>query len=634
MKNLFTRRLIAAIMAIVVCVSVAGASFAVGSNTMSTRTITVDTSNVINESYKGIGINHWTSPYVLDMNDAYQLVNEKRNNMQQLKYVRLLFMPNWLVDTTLPEEQQQYEWENGIYHFDNLNIENFFRKVKMYQESGTEVMVNFGGTVTEDIASWWQVKDAGVTNGSTRAAPANLEAFADATCAVIKYAWDNGYDNVVQLSFYNEVNGGNYEAFYNKKIYWTEMVKQVHYELASHTYTGNTASEHYGKNIRDEIMLYGADLVGWGKDGVIEFMEYISKNLVDKNGNALYDAVSIHHYPVLLTYDEVLDSIDNLSSMSDNIYGNEYGPRTSPAAGEDYVSNFKYSETAILIAEVNAGYKGAAAWVASADMAPDPINMVWRTGLLNMWDYPSKDVDNIVHVYGQRMLYTRYIPTDSKVYKNTVASDDILCAVFGVEDGNKNIEDMTVLLDVEESSSQRELTIELGKKVAGCKFKRMVYYYPEKQEDGFERLDVPYENGDLIPVSDKVLTADENGNIVDILPTDKHCEIIYTTLDEQVQIVTDENYVTLTAGESIDFDVTAIYGTDNNNDLANVTWEIYGKSRSDVNGGYNLTTQGAGIIDQNGTYNSTGTVSGDTVAIKISSKYDPTAYTVIIVDII
>ncbi len=505
----------------------------------------------------------------------------------------------------------------------------------MYQESGAEVLLNFGGRVSYDIASWWQIDDAAVTSGSTRAAPANLPAFADATRAIIEYAWDNGYDNVVQLSFYNEVNGGNYEAFYDKKIYWTAMVKEVHYELASYTYTGNPQSKHYGKNIRDEILLYGCDLTGWDRtDGVIEFLEYVRDNLVDNSGNPLYDVVSVHQYPMEKSYDTVLDLMDNLSSNFANIYSNEYGARTTGAGMEDYICDYKYSETATLIAEINSGYKASATWVVSSDIAPDPMNMAFNLGDMVMWDFPSRDINNIAHIYGQRMLYTRYIPADSNVYKNTVASDDILCAVLGVEDDNRNIEDMTVLLDVEENASQRELTIKLGNKAAGLKFNRMVYYYPEKGEDGYERSKTPYENGDLMPVCDKVVTADQNGNIVDMLPTDKHCEIVYTTLSEQVQIVTDKNEVSLESGESVDFDVTAIYGTDDNSNLDNVTWSIYGKSRSDVNGGYNLTTENCGALDQNGNYNSTGTVKGDTVAIKITSNYDPTAYTVIIVKII
>lgn len=74
MKNLFTKRLIAAVMALVVCVSVAGASMAVESTAQSTRLITVDTDTVLTDDFIGIGSNHWCSNYVGGMNDAYNTV--------------------------------------------------------------------------------------------------------------------------------------------------------------------------------------------------------------------------------------------------------------------------------------------------------------------------------------------------------------------------------------------------------------------------------------------------------------------------------------------------------------------------------------------------------------------------------
>ncbi|MBQ8203344.1 MAG: hypothetical protein IJZ75_03595 [Clostridia bacterium] len=635
MKNLLTKRLISVIIALALCISAAGVSSAVESNAATTRVITVDTNDIVNESYKGVGSNHWTSPYLYGMNDAYQLVNEKRNNMQQLKYVRMMFLPNWIIDTSLPEEQQKWEWENGIYHFDSIEAQNFFRKIKMYKDSGTQVLLNFGGRITYDIASWWQIKDAAVTAGSTRAAPANLEAFADATYAILEYSWNQGYDNVNMLSFYNEVNGFNYETFYDKKIYWVRMLKEVHYELASHTYTGNPASEHYGKNVRDEVFMFGSEFAAWSdSDGITEFLDYIVENLVDENGEPIYDALNTHLYPNSRTYDTVIKDLEDFNAKYPIMWANEYGHRTFSDAGEDYFGNYKSSELMMQIAFSNSGYGGAANWVVSADTAPDPMNVSFFNGFLAMWNYPSIDMDEISHIYGLRMLYTRYIPADCKVYKSAVNSDDIICAVYGLEDDNDNITDMTVVLDVEESNQSRELKVNLGSKAANKTFKRMVYYFPEKNEEGYEFMETPYEFGDLMPYSDKVLKADQNGNIVDTLPTDKHCAIVYTTMDEQVQIVTDVNKVNLEAGKSQDFDVTAIYGTDDNDNLNNVTWEIYGKSRTDTNGGYNLTTENCGTIDQNGNYDSTGTVKGDTVAIKITSNYDPTAYTVIIVEIV
>lgn len=248
--------------------------------------------------------------------------------------------------------------------------------------------------------------------------------------------------------------------------------------------------------------------------------------------------------------------------------------------------------------------------------------------MMGMWEFINKDIDDIRTIYGERGLYTRYIPKNCKTYKTTVDADDLICAAYG-KDG-----DISALLEVEKSSKSRELTIDFGPDMAGKTFRRHVHTYPEPNAEGLVDSAKKYEYGDLIPASDKEIVADGNGKITDILPVDAHCSVVYTTLEEEVQIVTDENLVKLSATGTKDFNVTAIYGTDNDSDLSNVTWEIYGKSRSDTDGGYYWTTENAGTIDQNGNYNAAGTAVGDTVSIKITSNYDSSAYTIIIVEIV
>ena len=173
-----------------------------------------------------------------------------------------------------------------------------------------------------------------------------------------------------------------------------------------------------------------------------------------------------------------------------------------------------------------------------------------------------------------------------------------------------------------------------GASAAGKVFRRHIYTFPEPNSAGLVDSAEKYEHGDLIPASDKEIVADENGKITDILPVDAHCSVVYTTMEEEVQIVTDEILVKLSPTGTKDFNVTDIYGTDNDSDLSDVTWEVYGKARSDTNGGYSWTTENAGTIDQNGTYNAAGTSVGDTVSIKITSNYDSSAYTIIIVEIV
>lgn len=174
---------------------------AVEGRAASTRTIIVDTNNVVNECYAGVGNNHWSSLYINGMNDAYQTVNEKRNNLQKMRYVRMLFLPYFLIDDSLSLEQQEENWKNGIYNFDNPYFINFMSKVKMYKESGTTVLFNFGGATTEQMGQWYLFED-GASTDVGKGPPKDLEATAKAIRATFEWAWDHGYDNMEMLSFY------------------------------------------------------------------------------------------------------------------------------------------------------------------------------------------------------------------------------------------------------------------------------------------------------------------------------------------------------------------------------------------------------------------------------------------------
>ena len=650
MRKIFSKRLIASLLAVVLCVGVAGASLAVEGRAATTRLITVDTNNVVNECYAGVGNNHWSSLYINGMNDAYQTVNEKRNNLQKMRYVRMLFLPYFLIDDSLPLEQQEANWKNGIYNFDNPYFINFMSKVKMYKESGTTVLFNFGGATTEQMAQWYLFED-GASTDVGKGPPKDLEATAKAIRATFEWAWDHGYDNMEFLSFYNEVNGGSFRMFFDIREYWCKFLIAVDKELKAHTYTGNSASEHYNKNIRSEIKMFGTELTGFVNSsdggGIMQWCDYVIENAVDENGDPVYDYLNVHHYPMTNSYDRTYKAFTDTATAYPGLWANETLGRypassTSNAISEPYVINYKYNALSMVLAQANLGYGGSALWAVGSDMTPPPMAITFS----GEWGYPSVDMHGVTHSYALNGIMMRYIPHDSKVYKSNIDSADMVGAVFGIEDNNGNIEDMSVVLDVEKNSQSRELTVSLGSKMAGRKFERHIYYFPQGDSEGWEWPSVYkdkngnvtsmlYENGtDLLPVTDKEITADANGNIVDILPTDKHIAVVYTTLDEQVQIVTNTDYIELKPDGTANFDVTAIYGTDNDSNLNNVTWEVYGKARTDTNKGYSWTTENCGTIDQNGNYNAAGTSVGDTVSIKIKSNYDPSAYTIIIAEIV
>lgn len=115
MKGIFSKRALMSIVAFVGCVAIEVTAVAVPAVANSTRTITVDTDTVLNEDYHGLGDNLWVGPYAYGMNDAYQTVNDQRTNTVKPAYMRMMFLPNWLVDAEKTPEEQEYDWTHGIY---------------------------------------------------------------------------------------------------------------------------------------------------------------------------------------------------------------------------------------------------------------------------------------------------------------------------------------------------------------------------------------------------------------------------------------------------------------------------------------------------------------------------------------
>ena len=114
MKKIFSKRSFMGVVAFFGCLVVAVTAVAIPAMGDTTRTITVDTNTVLNEDYHGLGDNLWVGPYAYGMNDAYQAVNDMRTNVVKPAYMRMMFLPNWLVDAELTPEEQEYNWTHGF----------------------------------------------------------------------------------------------------------------------------------------------------------------------------------------------------------------------------------------------------------------------------------------------------------------------------------------------------------------------------------------------------------------------------------------------------------------------------------------------------------------------------------------
>lgn len=86
----------------------------------SKRSVSVNTSSFIQEDFLGHGNNLWTFPYGRGMNDAYELVNKNRTDMQKPAFMRMMFLPQWIVYIDEEPEVQKQRWESGDYNWNSI----------------------------------------------------------------------------------------------------------------------------------------------------------------------------------------------------------------------------------------------------------------------------------------------------------------------------------------------------------------------------------------------------------------------------------------------------------------------------------------------------------------------------------
>lgn len=537
MKKSFSKRITAAVLTVVIALSAAVVSGAFSGNWSTapkeTRLVTVNTDKVITEDYEGVGNNHWVGPYYYNMNDAYELVNEKRNATLEPSYMRMMFLPQWAVNLNDDAATQEANYLAGNFYFESVEFQNFMRKIKMYHETGTRVQLNLGGRVTTNggMSQWFGIQNVELSEAGTRSAPRNLEAFAKLGVAIIKYADDQGFDNIRMMSFYNEVNGGNFEAFFDKRIYYSQMVKKMHEALAEAGYRDQSNEDKY-------VRLCGVDVSGFVSEAPITgFISYIAANCrvtqADKDadttgikykdravGSAVYDYLATHEYqggwynsyfdrsvdespkgyrggiyPVtkqLAEYvsDEYkyLGTDEYVDFSKERVYINEFGAGDIDGTNSRN-QNYELNETAQVIAHTNAGASGSAYWFYFGEMIPDPMN-VNQTGT-DICDaaVPSKGTYTVSNNWATRGLAYRYVPDHSKVYDITVAGSnltgndptktDIIASAYKSTDKSAaDKQGYTVLMNVGPSEADRAVEIKFtgdDKPTKGTKFRRHVF---------------------------------------------------------------------------------------------------------------------------------------------------------------
>lgn len=431
--KIFSKRILTAVIALVLCVSVAIASYALPSalsglsaNPVPDRQIIVPKADgsytEIQDDFIGYGDNHWDADYHSDMNDSFQEVFNSRTNRISPGFMRMVFMPHWLMYTDRSIEEQEAAWEVGNYNTNNRDYLKFMRNIEMFARAGTVPQVNFGWCISDDakVTDWFIVEDSNRTDGIS-AAPKNLDAYAQA-CAFLmervlkiwdKYCVEDVNDEFVRLSFYNETQGPSWEAFGDEREYWCEMIKKIHYELEKTPFYSARYAAKYNKhtdsektNARDYIEIVGSEVSGNIGEIYIQYVyDYIDENIgrfTDGDsaefgdgvgGEPFFEIHSNHPYPRQFTTAHMIEQAKFMTSKYPDILPTEshHGLVMASDSGASAIRNytFGYGDFAQLIIMANAGWSGYCGFVYAGAYMGDPHNNEWNLAL-SMWSMPSK----------------------------------------------------------------------------------------------------------------------------------------------------------------------------------------------------------------------------------------------------
>lgn len=594
----------------------------------------VDTETVIQDDFLGVGTNLWTDPTatlektVMNMNEAYMQINYKRNQAANPAYIRYAVLPQWMMFA----DDAQSKWESGQYNWDSKEIKAFFEYLKEFEKSGTEVLLNFGNFVTQEMSTWFGIE--GATTEHMRLAPDNLEAWADAICALLKKCEETAPGVVTYFSFYNEIGGngaGNFAVFANKGVYVASMLKILNTKLKE-------------QNLRDKIKIVGLDLTMQEEnislvDKLCETVDQNTKRTGANNPLGDWDVFAQHYYLDNVEGHQLCDndSLDLLNkqflekSWNKDLMINEYSADFSGSVFNTI--SFRNSEAGKILNLVNNGVSAMASWFYYGAKVPEPSDVYINGTEYNMWLSPAtpdgdayyqqgalekagvtRAIDAVANCFGERALFMNYIPNHTEVLKSTSESDGMRIATF------RKADDMTVIIELDEADKARDISVKFDKAINKA-FNKYTYTYPDA--DKWTQC-LLYDANAIVPISEgNVTVADKLTDTA----SSKHCLLVYTTVAELKQIELNEVEVELKVGDTYNFDITNIYGTTDVRASNNTTAVFDDKVNWSVK-------VGGGSVDAAGSYTATDVNVGDTVAVKAELKDGSGMYAIAIVKIV
>lgn len=471
------------------------------------RTLTVNTEDVINSDFLGVGANvlpmHlFESSRQLGFTEQFWELEKRRIAVTHPNIVRMWFQIDWFV-------MDEDGYLNRKYVFNSPKMQALYKELDAFKEAGIEIELNFGWKVGYTAQPWFSFPNVFNKKNS---APRDLDHFATSCSDCIRELIVNrGYDNIKYLTFYNEANGGATPGGWDflvpdgmeVKAYWLEMLRKCDAQLKK-------------DGIRHLVKIWATEVSGEfaNPKNYDDWFPYF-----DNNGPDLFEYASCHLYHS--SYKESVEfgkKYREIAGRNHPLCITEYGTYGyGKTEGMDF--DFERTNIASTLGFMNGGATSMLFWILSAVYIDEHFFL--NSGEGNFWRFPTdkgSGVDAIGKRFYELSLLTNYIPRHSKIIGTTVSDSDMHATAAITEKG-----DYTIVAEFKHSSAfGRNVEIKLDKAV-NKKFYKHVY-----------TLDTPIEGNMVIPpVVDTVEVEDTICDSVD----GTYTMVVYTTIPPVKQVI-------------------------------------------------------------------------------------------------
>ncbi len=593
---------------------------AYGVHTDGTRRVSVDTNNVINDDFAGVGTNVFPAVLTAEgrsktgYNDVFWALEQSRMNSLNLSVARSWFQIDWMIKDTGSKETDKQCYLNGDYDLESEWMQAFYEYALGLKNMDCDLLVNFGWKTNNRIASWFASPNQKADEMDI-AAPGDLPAYAKATAAFVDYARNvKGLDNVKYLSFYNEPNGGHdFQVgtdVADERVYWAKMLTLIDNELEA-------------QGLRGQVELWGPEISGIETEGSRDWWKYTIENSEFSMAGVI-DVWDFHCYyrtaPLRNNYKSLVETLEDcreyILNRNDLKSGKCMMTEMYPSvAHEKYNSWIDWNDSfaGYYVAIANGGFSGLCTWTCSAGYIPAPVNMNMLSNYNNPWTVivNTENADQVNTLFYEQSLIANYIPKNSKTLNTTWLGDDIRATAFEVPDGGYTVvvekngsNDYAALSSGEELPFDISINFGIKKNLS---FNRFSFRFNDQVTNASAIVN---QSDKQLQMKNGVLTDSYDGSygfyIYTTLPPIKQVCISDITLNVKPEnsVQVDAKLIDCESSDALDFEI-----------VANV-------------GSY------AGSVSESGIYTADSRAkSGDMVAIKASLKSDPKVYSVAIITI-